>query len=88
MRMKTCILTMSFLCASLFAVCAETMYTINGWPEGLKTIPCDAFERMPDGSWAQTGTIIVQPENNTMSHNRFKNTGETRILEQRCNPPK
>jgi hypothetical protein len=37
------------------------VYTINGWPTGPATIPCDAFEKSANGYWVLIGTIIVQP---------------------------
>jgi hypothetical protein len=66
------------------AAYSETNHTIQGWPQGLATIPCDAFMKNADGSWTQTRTIIVEPGHNTMSHNTFSNTGETKILDARC----
>ena len=64
---------------------AQTTYTINGWPQGLQTIPCDAFKKNPDGSWTQTGTIIVMPSHAQMIGITFKTPSpEVQMLEKRC----
>ena len=85
--MKHLVIASSFVLAIGVAVIpakAETSYTINGWPQGLMTIPCDAFENIGPHTWHQTGTIIVEPGHNTMSGNTFSNSGETRLLNSRC----
>jgi hypothetical protein len=85
---------MAILAAFVFALIAEPAfaqtpdpapaYTVNGWPAGLANVPCDAFKKKPDGSWAQTGTIIVQPGNTRMNGNTFAAGRESRMLDQRC----
>lgn len=63
------------------SVHAET-YRIDAWPRDLDKVPCDAFKKNADGSWTQTGTIVGGGM--TMTGNTFKDTGETKMLEQRC----
>jgi hypothetical protein len=72
------------LVASITATAAQTQYSIPSWPDGLQTIPCDAFKKNRDGSWTQTGTIIVETGNLRLTRNTFKNGIESVILDQRC----
>jgi hypothetical protein len=59
-------------------------YTISSYPAGLAELPCDAFKKNSDGSWTQVATLLgggaLIP-----AGNNFKNTAETRIIEQNCN---
>jgi hypothetical protein len=78
------ILALGLLVTGAASARAETFYTVSGWPAGLGTVPCDAFVKNANGSWSQTGTIVIEPGNNVYSHNTFLNTLETRILEDHC----
>lgn len=53
-------------------------------PQGAKVTdaPCEAWQRNPDGSWVQTGSIRVGGV--TYRGNIFKGTGETAVLEVKC----
>lgn len=68
-----------------FAQAPAADYTVNGWPDGLANVPCDAFKQNPDGSWTQTKTIIVMPSRTRMGGNTFGGMSmESRTLNQRC----
>ena len=58
-------------------------YTISSYPAGLAEVPCEAFKRNPDGSWTQVAILIAGgaliPAGST-----FKNTAESRIIENKC----
>jgi hypothetical protein len=81
---KTVTLALGLLVATAASAHAETFYTIHGWPAGLSAVPCDAFVKNTNGSWSQTGTIVIEPGNNVYSHNTFLNTLETRIIDEHC----
>jgi hypothetical protein len=81
---KTVILALGLLVAAGASAHAETFYTISGWPAGLGSVPCDAFVKNANGSWSQTGTIVIEPGNSVNSHNTFLNTLETHILDEHC----
>jgi hypothetical protein len=59
-------------------------YAIASYPAGLADLPCDAFEKNPDGSWTQVANIIAGGALIPVG-NRFKDTAETRIIEKKCN---
>jgi hypothetical protein len=73
----------------IFAVTSPTAragvtYTITSYPAGLADLPCDAFEKNPDGSWTQVATLIAGGALIPVG-NRFKGTAETLIIEKKCN---
>jgi hypothetical protein len=59
--------------ASTLAICggaiAET-YTIRSWPDDLDQVPREAWKKNPDGSWSQTGTILIE----SIIHARWAST--------------
>jgi peptide methionine sulfoxide reductase MsrB len=63
----------------------EEIYGIDGWPAGLKNVPCQAFKQNADKSWSQAATIVVQPGNLRMTGHTFKEgTAEAKMLDRRC----
>jgi hypothetical protein len=62
---------------------AGATYTISSYPAGLADLPCDAYEKNPDGSWTQVA-ILVAGGALIVPGNRFKNSAETRIIEKKC----
>jgi hypothetical protein len=71
------------LAAASLAARAGLTYTISSYPAGLADLPCDAFERNPDGSWTQV-VILIAGAALIPVGNRFKDTAETRIIEKKC----
>ncbi len=65
-----------------FAARAEMTYTITSYPAGLADLPCDAFQKNPDGSWTQVAILIAGGA--LIVGLNFKNTNETRIIESKC----
>jgi hypothetical protein len=59
-------------------------YRVQAWPAGLATLPCTAFNREADGSWAVQGTVIVELTKTKMTGVDFKGAEETRMIELRC----
>jgi hypothetical protein len=59
---------------------ATTNYTASSWDEAVRTVPCDAFTKGPDGSWKQTGTITIGDPSDFMSYNTFHNMGHAQRL--------
>lgn len=92
------------LVASAGSVAKAAPYTAPTWEVAVRTAPCDAFRRNRDGSWTQTGTIVIadgrhvsvvhgafadvdwgiSADTGSISANSFRNTGESRVLDQRC----
>jgi hypothetical protein len=72
---------------STLAICggaiAET-YTIRSWPDDLDQVPCEAWKKNPDGSWTQTGTILIESISGARTGNTFNNTPEALIVEKKC----
>jgi hypothetical protein len=65
-----------------FAAQAQTGYSAPTWAEAVKTLPCDAFEKISPDSWTQTRTISI---NGLATENKmFINTAESRALDERC----
>jgi hypothetical protein len=62
---------------------AGAIYTISSYPAGLADLPCNAFEKNPDGSWTQVADLIAGGALIPIG-NRFKDTAETRIIEKKC----
>ena len=58
-------------------------YTISSYPAGLAELPCDAFKKNPNGSWTQVATLIAGGAL-IPAGNNFKDTGESRIIERKC----
>ena len=65
-----------------YAASAAT-YTISSYPAGLAEVPCEAFKRNPDGSWTQMAVLIAGGAL-IIAGNTFKNTVESRIIEEKC----
>jgi hypothetical protein len=55
----------------------------RSWIQQYVPDPCAAFRHNSDGSWTQTGKVIL-PGNNVLEGNTFKNTGEAHLLDQLC----
>jgi hypothetical protein len=62
---------LSAVVSSAGAEPAVTMYTAADWGAALKTVPCDAFQKNADGSWTQTGTIILRRAKRSMNNSSF-----------------
>lgn len=77
-------LAVAMFCLMVATAGAETVYTIDKWPDGLANVPCNAFVKQGEGTWAQTGTIIVESSNSKMGHNVFKGGKVASILEEHC----
>jgi hypothetical protein len=63
---KSLIVAAALLTVSTFAALAQTpaperskTYRIDSWPDGLKTVPCDAFVPVSSGGWSLDATIIA-----------------------------
>ena len=76
------IIAATLLVISLTARAGE-IYTISSYPAGLAEVPCDAFQKNPDGSWTQVAALIAGGAL-IPAGNNFKNTAETRIIEKKC----
>ena len=76
------VLIAATLLAVSFAARAEMTYTITSYPAGLADLPCDAFQKNPDGSWTQVAILIAGGA--LIVGLNFKNTKETRIIESKC----
>lgn len=64
---------------------AATEFSVLSWPDGLKYVPCAAFNKLADGTWEQAATIHVGGANaRELTGTRYKNTSQSRILETRC----
>jgi hypothetical protein len=67
---------------------AQSRYTIEKWPGDLKTLPCEAFVKIPNGGWGLAGTIVVRSSNEVLSGNSYvKGNAVADIIEQKCGDP-
>ena len=63
------------------ALSAET-YTVEKWPADINTIPCSAWERFPDGTWALRGYVKVGAS--VIENVGFKGDSSARLLDRKC----
>ena len=68
----------------LAQVAAETIYTVENWPEDIGTLPCDAFKKESDGWWVQNPNVALKTGNVTMRGESFKQGPEAKALEDKC----
>jgi len=80
MRMITLAAT-ALAVAPVAARAAET-YVVENWPGDVDTIPCSAWDRYPDGSWALRGYIKVG--GSVIEHVGFKGDSTARLLDKHC----
>jgi hypothetical protein len=84
---KVSVLTRSAISVILALTCsaakAGATYTITSYPAGLADLPCDAFEKNPDGSWTQVAILIAGGALIPVG-TRFRDSVETRIIEKKC----
>jgi hypothetical protein len=50
---------------------SEAVYAAADWGAAMKSVPCDAFQKNADGSWTQTGTIILRRGRRSISNASF-----------------
>jgi len=48
-------------------------YRAANWGDAINTVPCDAFRKNNDGTWTQTGTIILGDGRGVLAYNSFFN---------------
>jgi hypothetical protein len=58
-------------------------FTVQQWPRDIGKVPCEAWTKRPDGSWAQAapiqaGALIITGKSFSPS------TGEGRMLDAKC----
>lgn len=64
---------------------AAAEFSVLSWPDGLKYVPCAAFNKLSDGTWEQAAPIHIGGANaRELTGTRFKNTSQSRVLEARC----
>jgi hypothetical protein len=68
------------LCSIVWSVAQAEELKINKWPDD---VPCDAIRKNPDGSYTQIKDIVL-PGNKRISGNILKDSGETRLWDQKC----
>ncbi len=72
----------ALLLAPVAARAADT-YPVDKWPADVDTIPCNAWERYPDGSWALRGYVKVGAS--IIENVGFNKSDSTaRLLERKC----
>lgn len=72
----------ALLLAPVAARAAQT-FVVDKWPRDLETIPCSAWDRGPDGSWALRGYIKVG--SSVVADVGFnKGDSSARLLEKKC----
>jgi hypothetical protein len=79
---RTLLIIAATLLVTSFTARAAT-YTISSYPAGFAEVPCDAFKKNSDGSWTQVA-ILIAGGALIPAGNNFKNTAETRIIEEKC----
>lgn len=62
---------------------AET-YNIQVWPDDLDKVPCEAWKKNADGSYSQTGTIVVGNSHSVIAGNTFTDAATIRVVEKKC----
>jgi hypothetical protein len=62
---------------------AET-YNILVWPDDLDKVPCEAWKKNADGSFTQTGTIVVANSHSVITGNTFTDAATIRVVEKKC----
>ncbi len=70
-----------FVFASAAARAAQT-YQVDQWPADVETIPCRAWEHMPDGTWALNGYVKIG--GTVVEHVGFRGDSTARLLDKRC----
>ena len=62
---------------------AEEPYVVEHWPADLDTIPCSAWRKTSDGTWALVNASIKVGAS-VLSHVGFKGDTEARLIERTC----
>ncbi len=58
-------------------------FTVDQWPRDIGKVPCGAWKKNPDGSWAQTAPIQAGPV--MVTGKSFASaSGEGRMLDAKC----
>jgi hypothetical protein len=58
-------------------------FTVNQWPQDIGKVPCEAWKKNPDGSWAQASPI--QAGTLSITGKSFvAGSGEGRMLDAKC----
>ena len=81
--MARMLLTVAMTLAISGVAKAET-YNILVWPTDLDKVPCDAWKKNPDGSFTQTGTIVVANSHSVITGNTFSDPATTGVIEKKC----
>lgn len=83
---KACLLTVASMLPG--SAIAQSKYTIEKWPGDLRTLPCSAFVKAPNGGWGLAGTIIVRSSNEVLTENVYvKGNAVADIIERKCGNP-
>lgn len=69
------------LFAPAIAHAAQT-YEVDRWPADVETIPCSAWEHLPDGTWALNGYVKIS--GSVVEHVGFKGDSTARLLDRTC----
>jgi hypothetical protein len=85
---KLGILTVVAFLAAVASVRAdEQVWTIESWPGDIDLIPCSAWSKTSDGSWALTGGS-VKLGSETMANIAVKGDAAAHYLDRECGAKK
>jgi len=68
--------------ASVAARAANNTYPVDNWPADIDTIPCSAWDHLPDGTWALKGYIKVG--GSVIENVGFKGDSSAHLLDRKC----
>ena len=57
-------------------------YTVDNWPGDIDTIPCDAWTKTSDGTWALKGSLKLGAS--VVEHIGVKGDAAAHSLDRRC----
>jgi hypothetical protein len=80
--MRFLMLAAALLLLPPVAARAAPTYEVERWPADVDTIPCNAWERLPDGTWALNGYIKIG--GSVVEHVGFKGDSTARLLDKKC----
>ena len=80
--MRIPMIAVALLLATTAAEAGGT-YTVDRWPQDADSIPCSAWDHLPDGSWALKGYVKLGA---SVIDNIGFNKGDpsARMLERKC----
>ena len=81
MRCRQLAVAIALLFSPHAALAANT-YTVEKWPADVDSIPCSAWDHLPDGSWALKGYVKVG--SSVIENVGFRGDATAHLLDRKC----